>query len=273
MNIVIIVMLLTCFFLSIHSSIVHSSSETCCAACPPGKDGVNGRDGTPGRDGRPGRDGTPGVGICLGRAEQDEKMKKQDKIIAEQSEQIAQLRKAIDRLTNFVNQTVTVNQRTSFPSGARICSPGSYLAFGFCLPKSPSPYINHTSCSSGFKLYRGVCYRWPSPRCQTQDLVTADSTCKTLEGRLCTVTELDHLSGSGCHFDYAGSWALLALQYSENWLAHGICFRHDSSYAHSNSLTRPAAGDVMTIAWCTAVTSLGADARSNIKAGVMCCKT
>ena len=95
MNIVIIVMHLTCFFLSIHSSIVQSSSETCCAACPPGRDGVNGRDGTPGRDGRPGRDGTPGVGICLGRAEQDEKIEKQNKIIAEQSEQIAQLRKAV----------------------------------------------------------------------------------------------------------------------------------------------------------------------------------
>ena len=76
----------------------------------------------------------PGIGIRLDRADRDEIISKLDRIIAEQSEQIAQRRKAvcndilkgcrsmqsksfftqIDRLTDFVNQTVIVNLRTSF---------------------------------------------------------------------------------------------------------------------------------------------------------------
>ena len=146
------------------------------------------------------------------------------------------------------------------------------MALGFCLPKSPSPYINHKSCPSGFTLSRGVCYRWPSPQCQTQDLVTADSTCTKLQGRLCTVPELDRLAGTGCSFDHTGSWALLGLQYS-NSQAYGYCFRDDYSYTTAQSVTRLSTNDVITIAWCNTVTSLGADAQSNIKAGVICCKT
>ena len=146
------------------------------------------------------------------------------------------------------------------------------MALGFCLPKSPSPYINHKSCPSGFTLSRGVCYRWPSPRCQTQDFVTADSTCKKLQGRLCTVPELDRLAGTGCNFDYTGSWALLGLQYN-NDQAYGYCFRDDYTYTTAQSVTRPSTNDVVTIAWCNAVTSHGVEAQSNIKAGVICCKT
>ena len=146
------------------------------------------------------------------------------------------------------------------------------MALGFCLSKSPSLYINHKSCPSGFTLSRGVCYRWPSPQCQTQDLVTADSTCKKLQGRLCTVPELDRLAGTGCHFDYTGSWALLGLQYSNNQ-AYGYCFRGDYGYTIAQSVTRLSKNNVVTIAWCNAVTSLVAYAPSNIKAGVMCCKT
>jgi hypothetical protein len=160
---------------------------------------------------------------------------------------------------------------THLPSGARLCDPGSYMAFGYCLPKSPSPYINHRSCSSGFKLHKGVCYRWPSPKCQTQDLPTAHKTCTSLEGRLCTVPELDRLLGTGCGADYAGSWALLGLHYGNDHQVYGICFRDDYSYSDVHSAKRPVKSNLETIAWCNAVSSLVSDAQSNVKAFVICC--
>ena len=163
---------------------------------------------------------------------------------------------------------------THLPSDARVCEPGSYLAFGYCLPKSPSPYVNHTSCSSGFTLYNGVCYRWPiSLECQTQDLPTAHRTCTGLGGRLCTVSELDRLAGTGCFADHGGSWALLGLQYGNVEEGYGICFRDDYAYADVHSVIRPVKSDIETIAWCNAVSSLKPEAQSNVKAFVICCKT
>ena len=163
---------------------------------------------------------------------------------------------------------------THLPTDARVCEPGSYLAFGYCLPKSPSPYVNHTSCSSGFTLYRGVCYRWPiSPECQTQDLPTAHRTCTGLGGRLCTVSELDHLAGTGCWANVGGSWALLGLQYGNLYQVYGICFRDDYAYTDVHSVTRPVKSDVETIAWCNAVSALSSEAQSNVEAFVICCKT
>ncbi|XP_062522896.1 pulmonary surfactant-associated protein A1-like [Corticium candelabrum] len=117
MNIVLVVVSLACSILPLCSASSQPESENYCGACPPGRDGVqgyDGRDGSPGRDGKPGRDGVPG--ICAGQAEQDKK--------------IAQLRKDLDNLTDVV-------KGSTLPSGARICAPGSYMALGFCLSKSP----------------------------------------------------------------------------------------------------------------------------------------
>ena len=161
-----------------------------------------------------------------------------------------------------------------FRSGARICAPGSYMALGFCLPKSPSLYIYHNTCPEDFTLYRGVCYRWPSPQCQTQDVVTADNICQGLNGRLCTVPEVDRLEGTGCNFDFAGSWALLGLT-TNSYInqVFGYCFRDDYSYTETHGVARPSIDNGVTIAWCNAVSALSADAQSNIKAGVIGCRT
>ena len=164
---------------------------------------------------------------------------------------------------------------THLPSGARVCEPGSYLA---CLPKSPSPYINHTSCSSGYTLYNGVCYTWPtSPKCQTRDLHAAHKTCTGLGGRLCTVPELDRLGGTGCQADNGGSWALLGLRYGvDPYQGYGICFRDEDSYRYADVHSTPFPvkfNIIETLAWCNAVSSLPAEAQSNIEAFVICCKT
>lgn len=243
-----------------------------CGVCPPGRDGQNGRDGHPGRDGMPGRDGTPG--ICLGQSEQDKQIAQ---LRWEVSEKIAIAWCGIDNVSMLFVKLDELKQKTgrqSLLSGARVCATGSYLAFGYCLPKSPSPYVNHTSCSSGFTLYNGVCYRWPtSPQCQTQDLPTSHKICTVLGGRLCTVPELDRLVGTGCNANFGGSWASIGLQYGNVYQGYGICFRDDNSYTDAHSTTLPVTNSIETIAWCNAVSSLATLAHSNVKAFVICCKT
>ena len=199
-----------------------------------------------------------------------EKGGEQKPVISWSQNQQCSLFAKLDKLTD------AVIRMSSLPSGTRICAPDSYMALGFCLPKSPSPYVDHAYCPSGFTLSRGVCYRWPSPQCQTQNLANADSICKALKGRLCAVPELDRLAGTGCNFDSAGSWALLGLQYSTTYSqVYGYCLRDDNTHtaALNDSMTQSSTDDVLTIAWCNAVTSLAPEAQSNIKAGVICCKT
>jgi hypothetical protein len=161
----------------------------------------------------------------------------------------------LQEVKNMLN-TLKEQENGNMPTFTRVCNESSYLAYGYCMPKFPSDYINHTSCDEGFKLLNGVCYSWPDPQCQTQPYLTAKEICSCLGGRLCTVPELDRLGGTGCYADAARSWAILSTKYltgSSQYNANGVCFR--SNEAYRNQFPNNPGKVINTIGACYEVSS------------------